>query len=230
MNVLAMIDGNGAGIPALKNDLLNFLKYGGNPTCGPLTVREFMMYHLIGSIYGAGIHISADTWTVYPGSSGGPNEPMGPFVKLGARLFRDQYVGDLLTRHTKSIDSGQAHDNKISVDFGNQINTVHVNPSQLARVRGKSVVVVDDFVTQGYSLECARNLLFESGAEDVTCVNIGKYGRRYNVITPVPGYEWDPFIAEFHQDTSFQRIISTGQTDPTALKVIQDSHARTLHV
>jgi haloacid dehalogenase-like hydrolase len=48
--VRGMIDGNGAGISALRSDLISFLKHGGNPSVGPLSVRDFMMLHLLGSI------------------------------------------------------------------------------------------------------------------------------------------------------------------------------------
>ena len=37
-------------------------------------------------------------------------------------------------------------------------------------------MIIDDFITNGYSTECARNLLYAGGASDVISIGIGKYG------------------------------------------------------
>ena len=62
----ALIDGGGANIPALKHDLLAFLKYKGEPTVGPFKVRDFIMLHLLGSTLsvreiGEEMHVSPNT-------------------------------------------------------------------------------------------------------------------------------------------------------------------------
>jgi hypoxanthine phosphoribosyltransferase len=128
------------------------------------------------SIYAEGLHLRADTWTVYPGSSGGgPNKQMGFVIDAIVKQFRDRYVERLLVRHTAALDSGETRNRGGNVDFANQVNTVHVNPDERKRVLNKTVLVVDDFETQGWSAECARNLLLQASAREVMCVNIGKY-------------------------------------------------------
>ncbi len=230
VEVMAMLDGNGAGILALKQGLLRFLKYGSDPMNGPLTVRELIMYHLIGSIYGDGLHTEADTWTTYPGSQGGPNSAMEPFVHMGARLFRDRYVEDLLIRHNPALDSGQRRDQGRDVQFTNQANTIHLNSGHSSRIEEKSVVVVDDFATAGFSIECARNLLLEAGAKDVRAVNIGKYGPSYNVVNRTGGQNWDPYVPLVHSESDFRQDIHYGDTDADALTVLRDSYNRVASV
>jgi hypothetical protein len=222
--VKGMIDGNGAGIPALRNDLISFLKHGGDPSVGPLSVRDFMMLHLLGSIYGEGLYSTIDTWTTYPGSGGGSNAAMAPFIHMAARLFRDRYVDDLLIRHQTAIDSGVARSQGRNVDFLNQANTVHLNALHRQRVVGRKVLVVDDFATGGYSFECARNLLLEGGATDVACVALGKYGLRQHVVSPRPGYSWDPYRPWRHSADAFNEQQQSGFTDAVALNVIRQSY------
>ena len=223
--VRAMIDGSGAGISTLREDLLSFLKYGGDPSVGPLSVRDFMMIHLLASIYREGLYSSIDSWTTYPGSGGGSNPAMAPFIRMAARLFRDRYVEDVLIRHQPATDSGKARwERRRGVDFLNQVNTVHLNGSHQQRVLNKRILVVDDFSTNGYSFECARNLLLEGGASEVVCVAVGKYGTRHHIVSPRPGYSWDPFRPCRHTADAFDEFQQSGLMDAVALDVIRQSY------
>jgi soluble P-type ATPase len=223
VEVRAMTDARGGGNPKLETTLRGFLKDGYDPGLGPLRFGEFVTFHLLGSIYSAGFAKAADTWTVYPGSQGGPNASLGPFVATAARLFRDRYVHDLLVRHTPAVDSGQARNAGQVVDYDNQINTVHLNPSHRARIEGKHVVVVDDFETQGYSFECARNLLLEAGAATVTCICMGKYGTSRRLIAPVAGYNWNPYLPRVHNKNSFSHALRSQGGDPDGPAYFKDS-------
>lgn len=55
----------------------------------------------------------------------------------------------------------------------------------------KNIIVIDDFITEGYSTECARNLLLKAGASNIISLGIGKYGSRYSIIK-IHG-DFDPF-------------------------------------
>jgi len=224
--IRAIMDASGAGIQSLRSDLLNFLKYGGNPSVGPFKVRDFIMLHLIGSIYAEGLFFGTDTWTIYPGHVGGPNKAISPFILLAARLFRERYIEDLLIRHTPSADSGQTRSGGLSVGFSNQINTVCLNRQHQSRIEGKNIIVVDDFTTYGWSFECARNLLYEAGAHHVTCVTIGKYGSTHYVVRPAIGYKWDPYSPCKHQPSSFIWAALQCHFLDNALPAMSQSYAR----
>lgn len=221
----ALIDGGGANLPALKNGLISFLKLGTDPHVGPLKVRDFIMMHMLGSIYGEGLHLRADTWTVYPGSSGGPNKEMDFVVNHVVKQFRDRYVGDLLVRHTQAVDSGETRSAGGQVSFANQINSIHVNPAQRKRVKRKTILVVDDFETQAWSAECARNLLLRAGAREVICVSLGKYGNTRHVVSDKQ-QSWDPFVAQTHPAGRFTDGIAQGPSDKAVLTAIRDSYQR----
>jgi len=223
----ALIDANGAGIPVLKNDLILFLKEGGDPRVGPMRVREFIFLHFVGSVFSDPFYRRVDAWAAYPSSRGGINPELGDLVNLVAKLFRDRYLDNLLIRHTRSIDSGEARLRGESVDFYNQSNTMRLNPEYRERIRGRCIAVMDDFTTQGYSGECARQLLLQAGAGEVICINVSKYGRDYWVISRgANNYMWDPFAAMEHGANTFREVRTSGQMDTNVLTMLRESYLR----
>ena len=229
-----MTDSLGGGDLNLQNALRRFLKDRQDFPVGPFQFGDVVALHLLGSIYSAGLAQSTDTWTVYPGSrrTSGANASLAPFIANAARLFRKSYVGDLLIRHTDALDSGQTRAQGGQVGFSNQINTVQLNPAHRRKIEGKRIVVVDDFETNGYSLECARNLLLLAGAASVTCIAIGKYqmrGQGYarTVYAPQSGYSWDPFATTTdHEAANFQRAVVPLETVVAAPIYFKDSYYR----
>ena len=222
-----MVDMYGQGLENLKHLLLGTFKDQRSQTIGPLSVVDFTTYHLLGSIYDAGIFRDMDTWTVYPGHTGGGNAALDPFVDLVAKLFQDRPVIDLLWRHTESKDSGKTRRGGGDVDFSNQLNTVCLRPEHGARVKDKSVLVLDDFAKHGFSQECARNLLLTAGAASVVSVNIGKYGPNYRVFSPTTGYDWDPYSPTNHGESApFQDEPERGMTNRDAGTEMRSSYER----
>jgi len=235
LTVRAMTDSRGGGSQALQDQLRRFLKDRQNFPLGPFMFGEAATLHLLGSVYGAGLAPVTDTWTVYPGSkrASGTNPSLAPFVANAARLFRTSYVDDLLIRHTDALDSGQTRAGGGQVGFSNQINTMQLNPARRQNIRGKRIVVVDDFETDGNSLECARNLLLQAGAASVTCLSIGKYrmrgqGLSRNVFAPTDGYTWDPYAPTAHVAANFRGgpTIVRLPSDDTAPIYFRDSMRR----
>lgn len=227
VEVRSMTDARGAGRPALRRALLRLLKdgQGGSAAVGPLTLERFVTLHLLGSIYSSGLAQTAETWTVYPGSGGGINATLGPFTAEAARLFRgERYVEDLLVRHTPAIDMSEARVRGEDVNFEIQVNSVCLNQAHRGRIERQHVLVVDDFEKDGYSFECARNLLLQAGADRVTCVAVGKYGDPTetglwrSVFAPTPGYTWNPYAAVTHPEGSFIGWRRSSQPDRAALE------------
>lgn len=233
--IRAMTDSRGGGSKTLEDQLRHFLKDRLDFPLGPFMFGDAVALHLLGSIYGAGLTQETNTWTVYPGSrrDSGTNPSLAPFVANAARLFHSSYVDDLLLRHTDALDSGQTRAGGGQVGFGNQINTVHLNLAHRGRIQGRRIVVVDDFETDGNSLECARNLLLQAGAASVTCVSIGKYrmrgqGLARNVFAPTDGYTWDPYAPTAHVLANFRggATIVHLPSDDTAPIYFRDSMRR----
>lgn len=222
VQVRALMDPECGGTPGLRTALKEMLKQRDQiPPFGPITT---VFFHLLGSIYSSRLHNEADVWTIYPGRSGRLSRVLGPLAEEASRLFRDRYVPDLLVRHAPAKDSGLGRYKGETIDFLNQINTVHLNSERKPRILGRRILVIDDFCTEGHSFECARNLLLAGGAVSVTSVAVVKYGHGYTISTPSWGLK-DPFKPQQYEASDFDQEHATGATDGSVLQEILDSYA-----
>ncbi|MDQ3692158.1 MAG: HAD hydrolase-like protein [Chloroflexota bacterium] len=229
--VRAIVDGNGGGDALLARKLRDLLKEGNDSLVGPISLGDFSRFHLLASMYSDRlIGVPGVVWVTYPGSKGAPNAILNTFALLASMLFRDRFIPDLLDRHTPATDMSEARVSGVPVDFLDQVNTVRLNPAHRNRILDKRVVVVDDFTTEGYSFECARNLLLLAGAAEVVCVCVGRYGfsDTCSNYAPVPNYSWDPFQPTQHRLDDFRRKLGSGTTDRNALAVFKASYEQML--
>jgi hypothetical protein len=211
-----VLDSRGAGDPALERALVALLKRGIDPRVGPMSLREFIMLHVLASLYASDIPSQVHLWTTYPGSQGDPNAPMAGFLDVAAKLFYRRYDGDLLERTRPAIRSRDAYW-KGGVDqtsgaigaFRNQFYTVQLGDDRARRIRGKHVLVIDNYITRGVSLETARNLLLRAEAKSVYLAAIGKYDFGYHVGSLLPRSEGPPYVIAggegFHLSVDEQR-------------------------
>lgn len=158
-------------------------------TVGDGSARDILMMHLLFSAYLDGSLPHRAWFCVYPSSTPGRvNDQLAEFLEPAKVMVGSYYKGDLLVRASKATDTSVAratgrHD---TVSIATQATTVHLNPKYRSTVKGKTVIVFDDFTTEGMSLDWARNLLARAGARQVIGVTIGKYRKPYTVFTPRP--------------------------------------------
>jgi HAD superfamily hydrolase (TIGR01549 family) len=152
-------------------------------------VRNVLLMHLVTQCYLSGVTLDADWFTVYPGHLASSENPtLDYFGKWIKDCFRDQFEKNLLVRHADAQKSQHAGSDR---NIYEQFKTIHVNPEYKGKIEGKTVAVMDDFTTEGYSLETARRMLLEAGAEKVIGLAIAKYGKR-GAFTRIEE-SWDPF-------------------------------------
>ncbi|WP_261326969.1 phosphoribosyltransferase [Rhizobium leguminosarum] len=108
-----------------------------------------------------------------------PATPLGgtQSLKIVADTLRASYLVDLVERHAPAQKSQTARQQGIALDHGNQLSTIRLRrdplkPGQLGgRYKasplkpGKTVLVVDDILTEGFSLEAARAFVKATGAD-----------------------------------------------------------------
>ncbi|MFE9933464.1 hypothetical protein [Streptomyces sp. NPDC005533] len=171
-------------------NLKTVFTYDHKVTIGDGSARDILMLHLLFSAYLDGSLPHRAWFCVYPSSTPGRvNDQLAEFLEPAKVMVGSYYKGDLLVRASKATDTSLAratgrHD---TVSIATQANTVHLNPKYRSTVRGKTVIVFDDFTTEGMSLDWARNLLTKAGARQVIGVTIGKYRKPYTLFTPRPG-------------------------------------------
>ncbi|MFL1502671.1 HAD hydrolase-like protein [Pseudomonas sp. S191] len=139
---------------------------------------DFWVGAIVSSLYFSGIQNRINYITVYPGhKAGSGNVVMNDAMAIFGKCFRKNYLPDLIVRHTTAQKSQTARNQGIPLDHLNQLNTIMLNkaPLKTSSVRykspplgkGKSVLLIDDICTRGYSLEAARTFVEKTGAKAI---------------------------------------------------------------
>ncbi|EPO2189901.1 phosphoribosyl transferase [Escherichia coli] len=137
---------------------------------------EFWTSALISSLYFSGIHKMINYVSVYPGHKQGyGNNIMDEAISIFGKCFRKTYIPDLILRHTTSKKSQKARNEGVAIDHCNQLNTICLNSQPHRNPRttykkpplgpGKTVLLIDDITTRGYSFESARAYVQRTGAK-----------------------------------------------------------------
>lgn len=128
---------------------------------------DFWLGALVTSLYFTGIHEKIDFIAAYPGHKAGVgNDKMDEDLMLFGKCFNKAYLHNLIERHTTAQKSQTARKLGINIDHHNQFNTIKLNrlPTKNFRTvyknpplkQGKTLLIVDDICTKGWSLEAAR--------------------------------------------------------------------------
>lgn len=151
-----------------------------------LGTPDFWVKYLASSIYFSGISNNAKFITTYVGHDS--NNPYGLSNLMENELkglsvsFKGKYLKDLFVRNKTAVKSQTARKEKRYIDILNQLNTVNINPLPTKVLstnekyvknpikKGTKILVIDDFCTEGNSLETARLYLEKLGAE-VVCIS-----------------------------------------------------------
>ena len=132
-------------------------------------------------MYFSGLYEDVNYIAPYPKHTAGqyPTVLESPLTRF-AKCFRGNYLADLVIRHTTAPESKT---NRAGACHANQLNTIHINRAPQKKPgepyksfpvkKGKTVVVLDDIMTEGYSLDAARLYLGQTGAK-VICVSLLK--------------------------------------------------------
>ncbi|WXS21449.1 HAD family hydrolase [Salmonella enterica subsp. enterica serovar Infantis] len=163
---------------------------------------DFWTGALISSLYFSGIHKEINYVSVYPGHKAGyGNNIMDEAISIFGKCFRKAYIPDLIIRHTTSQKSQKARNEGISIDHCNQLNTIHLNsqphrnPTTLYKKpplgEGKTVLLIDDITTRGFSFESARAYIERTGAKVIMVSWLKTINTDISVLGQLP--KFDPY-------------------------------------
>jgi hypothetical protein len=134
---------------------------------------DFWVGALVSSLYFSGLHKRIDYIAGYPGHKQGSANAMDRAMAVFGKCFRKKFLPDLIVRHTTSTKMQTARNTGILVGHKTQLDTIKLNraPMKSATARytasplgpGKTVLLVDDICTRGYSLEAARTFVEQTG-------------------------------------------------------------------
>ena len=159
---------------------------------GAQDLKTGFYLHLLSSLYVTRDFAAADRWSYYPSSSSANDgeEIMHGFCDQARCMFKKRELGPLFIRHQASAKRHQTGGDR--TDPTSQLESVHLSPRYRGRLRGKTIVVLDDYLTYGVSFGVAAALLKAAGAERVICVAMGKFGgtaRSYDISISASPFE-----------------------------------------
>jgi hypothetical protein len=176
----------------LTDILKTFLKDRQEVLVGPKknVFGSILFHYFLSQSYLSGIIQGINYVTVYPGHLKDSENPiLGQYSDDLQKVLGKYYLPGLLTRHTSTVashTSGAADRN-----IYRQLSTLQLNETYKNKIRGKRILVLDDFTTYGNSLETARVMLLKGGAESVVGIAFAKYRNTHNLVTI--NSDWDPF-------------------------------------
>lgn len=165
---------------------------------------DFWIGALITSLYFSGVYQKIDYITVYPGhKEGAGNNIMNEAMSIFGKCFRKAFLSDLIIRHTTAQKSQTARNTGIAIDHLNQLNTIRLNKNPLRSNgqpyktspigTGKTVLLIDDICTRGYSLEAARVYIEKAGAKAVMVSWLKTINTDIHLLPTMP--KFNPYVA-----------------------------------
>lgn len=223
----ALIRGRDIGIKNFDTELLGWSKSNIDEQVGLFKMSEFIMYHLLGSLYLDGTYGEIDGWTVAPGHTGQYNASIVAALERTARLFRNLFLPNLVCRHRAAKKSAYLRARGEQADFGEQVSTICLSCEPRYRskhIKDKTIVVVDDFVTEGFTTEWIRNLLFNAGTKRVVSLAIGAYHDSIEVKSISSDFTWDSYSPVTMDDKYISTKVEWANRNPSAIQTIRDSY------
>ena len=164
---------------------------------------EFWGRYLCSTMFLTGLYRDIDYMCPFPSHEARSwRDPLRESLNTFAHCFRIKYIPDLVVRHTTSPTG---HKNRHLMNHRVHLNTIHLNEhpvkstttgSQYAHSplkRDKTVLVVDDICTEGYSLEAARAYLERTGVGVVSMSWLKTINKDFQEITSTNGFKFDPY-------------------------------------
>jgi hypothetical protein len=156
---------------------------------------EFWGHYLCSTMLLTGVYADIDFVCPFPSHTKGKwNEPLRETIDAFAKFFRARYIPDLVVRHTTAL---QSRFNRQSMNHLCHLDSLSVTKLPIKNSKtseryknpltaGRTVLVIDDICTRGYSIEAARHLLRESGMKVVLVSWLKTINRDYSeLIAPL---------------------------------------------
>lgn len=180
---------------------------------------DFWVGALVSSLYFSGICHKMDYICVYPGhQAGSGNSVMNDAMDVLGKCFRANYIPDLILRHTTAQKSQAARNNNVPIDHLNQLNTICLNKTpQRTRTKkyaksplkkNKTVLMVDDICTRGYSLESGRAYIEQTGASVIMAAWLKTINTDISVLKPLG--KFNPYNANTFASAPVEKVHSYG--------------------
>lgn len=145
---------------------------------GDRTDFQALFFHMISSIMKSDNLRKIDIWGIMPSSSTRLNDDMLEIKDRCRYLTNRRMKKDVFIRHTAVTKSHQtSYEIRRNVGAKKHLDSIMINPELKGRLKGKTVCILDDYVTNGISFEALRNLLLNEGVEKIYFFAFGRFKR-----------------------------------------------------
>jgi hypothetical protein len=164
---------------------------------------DFWIGAIVSTLYFSGVCHSVNFICTYPGHrAGSGNAVMNESMDILGKCFRAKYLPDMILRHTTAIKSQGARNSGTPIDHLNQLNTICLNKTPAKGpgttykhsplTVGKTVLLIDDICTRGYSLESARAYIEQTGAKVIMAAWLKTINTDISALDPLN--KFDPYL------------------------------------
>lgn len=156
------------------NNYRDYLKYGKD------LYRFAVFFHYLTLITQNDEFENVNIWTSAPSSTGERTNGIYKIEDYSRYLMSNKRQREIFIRHSsaeKSTDINSTE--RKSLDSSRHFNTVHLNPKYKDEIKGSTIVVLDDYVTNGHTFETVRILLEKAGAKKIYLITMGTYKNPY---------------------------------------------------
>lgn len=139
---------------------------------------EALFFHFISGIMKSDDLRKIDIWGIMPSSSTTLNPDVLEIKERCRYLTGKRSTEPLFIRHTQVQKSHRTpYDERMCIGASKHLGSININPYYRTKLHGKTVCILDDYVTNGASFEALRNLLLKAGVAKIIFVAIGRFKR-----------------------------------------------------
>lgn len=137
---------------------------------------EALFLHLISSVMKDEDLRKIDIWGVMPSSDCELNSDMVEIKERCRYLTAKRMKEAIFIRHTGVNKSHfTSPDERLRIGASKHLESIMINPYYRTRLKGKTVCILDDYITNGISFEALRNLLIAAGVEKIYFFAFGRF-------------------------------------------------------
>lgn len=147
-----------------------FLKHGDR------NYYEALFFHFISGVMKSDDLRNIQLWAIMPSSGSTLNSDMIELKERCRYLTGRYHTEPLFIRHTPVKKSHNTRFNeRLLVGASKHLDSININPFYKGKLKGKTVCILDDYVTNGISFESLKNLLIAAGVEKIIFVAVGRF-------------------------------------------------------
>lgn len=143
---------------------------------------QLLFFNLLSEISQNSYFEQVKYWGTFPSSNPNNTNTSISYIKEAVRVLMDgmpQNEKEILIRYKEMCPKNRSGLSRLEYKCNKDFETLMVNPELKGKLDNEVVCIIDDYMTNGYSAESAKHILFAAGAKKVIFITLGKFGRRY---------------------------------------------------